>query len=157
MNDPAVVALSKLQSVLKSLDTSLSHLAAVGRAKVLYADGEFRELVARYRSLRAADLAARRGLKTALPKDVMSYDQRIKTYGEAEARRQFAPFGKALEAKVEAGRAVAAFEDEHPLISQLVLGAKAPAAESDETRHHIDPTRLRDGDAPCLQQVAGSR
>lgn len=157
MNDPAVVALSKLQSVLKSLDTSLSHLAAVGRAKALYADGEFRELVARYRSLRAADLAARRGLKTALPKDVMSYDERIKTYGEAEARRQFAPFGKALEAKVEAGRAVAAFEDEHPLISQLVLGAKASAIEPNETLQNIDPTRLRDGDAPCLQQMTGSR
>lgn len=157
MNDPTVVALSKLQSVLKSLDTSLSHLAAVGRAKVLYADGEFLELVARYRSLRAADLAARRELKTALPKDVMSYDERIKTYGEAEARRQFAPFGKALEAKVEAGREVAAFEDEHPLISQLVLGAKASTTETDETRHHIDPTRLGDSDAPRLQQVAGSR
>lgn len=157
MNDPAVVALSKLQSVLKSLDTSLSHLAAVGRAKVLYADGEFLELVARYRSLRAADLAARRGLRTALPKDVMSYDERVKTYGEAEARRQFAPFGKALEAKVEAGRAVAAFEDEHPLISQLVLGAKVSVTESDETRHIIDQTQSGDSDAPCLQQVAGSR
>lgn len=157
MNDPAVVALSKLQSVLKSLDTSLSHLATVGRAKVLYADGEFRELVARYRSLRAADLAACRGLKTALPKDGMSYDERVKAYGEAEARRQFAPFGKALEAKVETGRAVAAFEEEHPLISQLVHGAKATALQTDETRYVIDQLTPGNDGAQSVQQETGSR
>ena len=124
MNDSAVVALSNLQSVLRSLDTSLSHLAAVGRAKVLYSSSEFQELAVRYRELRAADLQAHRALQAALPKGGMSYDARVKAYGEDEARRQFAPFGKALEAKVEAGRAVAAFECEHALIAQLVYGNK---------------------------------
>lgn len=157
MNDPTVVALSNLQSVLKSLDTSLSHLAAVARAKVLYANGEFPELVALYRELRTADNAAHRALQTALPKDGMSYDARVKAYGEAEAKRQFAPLGEALEAKVEAGRAVAAFEYEHPLISQLVYGAKASASESDEMRQSIDRAQPGGGDAKCLQQATDSR
>lgn len=157
MNDPTAVALSNLQSVLKSLDTSLSHLAAVARAKVLYANGEFPELVARYRELRTADNTAHRVLQTALPKDGMSYDARVKAYGETEAKRQFAPLGEALEAKVEAGRAVAAFEYEHPLISQLVYGAKASATESDEMRQSIDRAQPGDGDAKCLQQVTDSR
>lgn len=124
MNDSAVVALSNLQSVLKSLDTSLSQLAAVARAKMLYANGEFQELATHYRNLRAADMEAHRALQAVLPKDGMSYDARVKAFGEDEAKRRFAPLGTALETKVETGRAVADFECKHALIAQLVQGAK---------------------------------
>lgn len=123
--DPQLDQLDAVHSVLKSINASLAHLAAMTRLPLLYTSDEIKKLVQQYHALRDADTAAYQATQealAALPEKGTSRDALVKLYGQEEVNRQYASFDQATKAKGATHEECMALSRKHPLIEQLVKG-----------------------------------
>ncbi|WP_440986249.1 hypothetical protein ACQHIH_21350 (plasmid) [Xanthomonas sontii] len=93
-------------------------------------DDAMKKLVVEYKSLSSADSAAFEAVKEAselVKADGLTYEQRVKQFGEEEARRHGKPHTDAVETRRLTLKALNKFRDEHPLIAAIVDGTTCRA------------------------------
>jgi|GEM_PF-4426837 len=120
----------QFKALVKQLDTLLSPLKAIAivqLARELYPLAERERLIAEYRALALADIEAHKALRQAYDKLTppdMSYEERVKTCGEEEAKRQLSPVTVAMDNKRRTSVALDAFRNEHQLIARIFDSAE---------------------------------
>lgn len=112
-------------SEIKRIAASLDALSVIALAHELYTRQARVRLLAEHKSLIDADLQAYRLMKDAAVHDDLEWNERVKRFGAEVAKEQFAPQKAAGEAKLRAGKAIDAFEREHPIIGRLADAAAA--------------------------------
>lgn len=108
--------------VLRSVAENLEHLATAARISLFYSETERQDLASQYRDLARACVEARARVQEADPKDGLSWEDRVMTYGENEANRVIQPVTAARVALNHAVRAFDAFGKNYPLIGKLLAG-----------------------------------
>lgn len=111
--------------LLATVAENLEHLVTAARINLFYTEEGRRDLVAQYRQLAKVCVEARTGLQEAMPKDGLSWEERIRVVGEDEARRVTQPHSDTLATSHQATQAFDAFRKSHPLIGKLLMGSTA--------------------------------
>jgi hypothetical protein len=111
------------------IEVSLRALACAELARTLYSADELRSQRERMRNLSRADADAFEALNKAHDELTgMSWDERIRKFGMADAEAQRAPAEKARVRRAGTLEALDAFKEEHPIVYELVQLAKSRAA-----------------------------
>ena len=111
------------KAVLAAIDrmhAPLEVLALFKLADEFYTKEERAKVYAEYEELRNADQAAFETLGQARLGDDLTWEQRVKKYGEEKATEQLASHRAALDAKQATSRAVLAFERQHRIVLRLL-------------------------------------
>lgn len=98
-------------------------IAIVQLARELYPQAERERLIAEYWALEVADREAYDALQQAhneLNPPQLTFEERVKQFGKAEADRQLAPVSTAIERKKGTSVAMDAFRKHHRLIARMV-------------------------------------
>ena len=88
----------------------------------VYQDAVAQALFEEYERLSAWDNNAfeqLEGITVALVQDGMSYEQRVKKFGQAHVDRQWSPYLDALASRKSAASALCSFRRRHPLIAAV--------------------------------------
>ncbi|MGO3029207.1 hypothetical protein [Pseudomonas helleri] len=113
---------SELLGVLQGIQGSLKTLATIQLAAEFYTPAERQALRAEYDALREKDSAAFATLQAAR-EDVfdpgLSWDQRVRQYGERTARQHLADVEGCLELRAATMKDVGVFQQKHPLLMRL--------------------------------------
>ena len=116
----------QFKALSKQLDAFLipiKTIAIVQLAREMYPQVERENLIAEHRALEIAEKKAYDAMLQArdeLSQPHLSFEDRVKQFGEEEAHRQFAPCGEAMERKKETSAALDAFRKRHRLIVKML-------------------------------------
>lgn len=121
MENKEIAAFQKpILDAIEKLNVHLNILALVEIAKEFYTKDERALLYAQFQALRDADHAAFKHLEETRFQDNLSFEERIKKFGEVVANEQFAPYKKAADAKIAASQELSEFSKKHKLIMRLI-------------------------------------
>jgi uncharacterized protein with HEPN domain len=109
----------QILDAIEKLHVYLNDLALVEIAKEFYTKEERELLYAQLQALRDADRAAFKHLEEVRLQDNLSFEERVKKFGEVVANEQFAPHKKAVETKTATSQNLSEFSQKHKLIMRL--------------------------------------